>query len=754
MIIEKIAIESFASHKDVEIELGDGINLIEGTNESGKSSIADFIKFMLYGVGGKGVDSHLSERKRVMNFNDSHIAGALTVRVGERRLCIRRNTAVSGTVRESVRTRITVTDEATGQDIYDGREPGEMLLGIPEDLFSASVYLSQSGGAVSGASVNESISNILFSGDERMSAERAQERIEKARIPISHKHGRVGKIYDIRDELDSLRGKLALELETNERIVALESSVLEKRRTNAEHIERYTELEAQQRAYELSKIIESCEALEGAEREKVSSELAALEYRAEVHIPTDEETEELYSYERSLRLLDSREEELASERAAAISEREGLLPALRLSSMLEEGTDVSHRVRESLARAKKHTVAFCIFFAFAVVCAALSFLIGDIALILYVASAACVGVGALFILLCTKNKKTAKDILIAADCKSADELEGAVERCKNASVRISELDEILRDNSEDSAECAEISARERERFAEYLSEMDIEGTRASCEFISEIGEIFRARVRHASELDALAREKRAYYDALMLKAENVDVDKARAELGALGVENAACLDPEKLTRNAQFYREQSSLLSEKIHATELELADLRARVGSPAAVCERITYLESELALCERKLAVYTLASDGLKKASEELRRSVAPTIARISGEYMSALTDGRYTELSLDHTFALTYKSGGELRHIDHMSTGTRDMAYLSLRLALSDVISGEEELLVMLDEATAHMDDTRAKNLITLLSDRAEKGHQHILFTCHKREAALLCGIGVEFNHILLGE
>ena len=52
MIIEKIEIDSFASHRGVSIDLAEGLNLIEGSNESGKSSIADFIKFVLYGVLG------------------------------------------------------------------------------------------------------------------------------------------------------------------------------------------------------------------------------------------------------------------------------------------------------------------------------------------------------------------------------------------------------------------------------------------------------------------------------------------------------------------------------------------------------------------------------------------------------------------------------------------------------------------------------------------------------------------------------
>ena len=749
MIIEKIEIESFASHSNTVIELSDGVNLIEGDNESGKSSVADFIKFVLYGAAGKASDGHLAERKRVMNFNSSYMAGALCVRCGERRLRITRNTAVSGNVRESVRTRISVIDRDTGEDIYDGTEPGVMLLGIPEELFCASVYLSQRQGNVVGQSVNEAISNILFSGDERMSADRAIERIEQARIPLSHKHGRVGRIYDIKDELAALQTKLSDEMEKNDRIAALQASLKEKKKTNAEHIGNYVELEKKKRAHELSKIIESCEAMADAEREKAQSELALLEYKGSVHIPTDSETEELYAYERSLRLLAKREAELSDERDELLSERVSLESSLSLSSYVD--TDVVGEVRGYIKGRSRYTVLAWIFAAVFVLTSVIAVLSLPV---LIAVSAAALLLSVVFLALRAKNAGKIKNILTLADCKDAAELEGAIEKCREALGQQVQLDARLDENAREISECDEIARLERARFSEYLAMMDIDGEKCNVDYVPDIAQTFRMRVSHASELEAAAREKRAYFDALMRQAQNADVDAARRELDSLGVDSPESLDPDKIAKNIGFYREQSALLSDKIHSTELELTELRATVSAPAAIYERITYLEGELSACERKLAVYQLASEGLKKASEELRRSVAPTLARIAGGYMESLTDGRYSEVSLDSALTLSYNSGGELRHIDHMSTGTRDMAYLSLRLALSDVISGEGVLPVILDEATAHMDDTRAESLISLLCERSEAGHQHILFTCHKRECEILERTGREFNNIVLGE
>ena len=44
MIIEKIVIKSFGLITDLTLEFSDSINVIEGQNESGKSTIAAFIK--------------------------------------------------------------------------------------------------------------------------------------------------------------------------------------------------------------------------------------------------------------------------------------------------------------------------------------------------------------------------------------------------------------------------------------------------------------------------------------------------------------------------------------------------------------------------------------------------------------------------------------------------------------------------------------------------------------------------------------
>ena len=53
MIIEKLNIKAFGRLRDYELELSPGVNIIEGENESGKSTLCAFIKFIFYGIPAK-----------------------------------------------------------------------------------------------------------------------------------------------------------------------------------------------------------------------------------------------------------------------------------------------------------------------------------------------------------------------------------------------------------------------------------------------------------------------------------------------------------------------------------------------------------------------------------------------------------------------------------------------------------------------------------------------------------------------------
>ena len=74
MIIEKLNIKAFGKLRDYNLELAPGVNIIEGENESGKSTLCAFIKFIFYGIPAK-------ERATLVSWSDSRADGSLTFSV-------------------------------------------------------------------------------------------------------------------------------------------------------------------------------------------------------------------------------------------------------------------------------------------------------------------------------------------------------------------------------------------------------------------------------------------------------------------------------------------------------------------------------------------------------------------------------------------------------------------------------------------------------------------------------------------------
>ena len=81
MVIKKIEIKDFGKFSDYVIQLAPDIQIIYGCNESGKSTLMEFLKFMFYsrrkGVLTSAEDKIL--RKKYMPWNGQKMKGAIEI---------------------------------------------------------------------------------------------------------------------------------------------------------------------------------------------------------------------------------------------------------------------------------------------------------------------------------------------------------------------------------------------------------------------------------------------------------------------------------------------------------------------------------------------------------------------------------------------------------------------------------------------------------------------------------------------------
>ena len=223
MYIEKLYIESFGKINDREIVFSDGLNIIEGSNESGKTTLCMFIKFMLYGLSGRGADGEMSERQKYVSWDTGRASGNMTVVTARGIFRIERSLEVADNLSQP-RERIEVTDLDSGERVFKGKVPGVEILGIDEKMFINTVFVRQVGSAaIDGSGMTEAIENILLSGDENVSLKKAMDRLDKARKALMHKRGTGGALHHALVEKARLEKELSESRDGNAKMIALEN---------------------------------------------------------------------------------------------------------------------------------------------------------------------------------------------------------------------------------------------------------------------------------------------------------------------------------------------------------------------------------------------------------------------------------------------------------------------------------------------------------------------------------------------------
>ena len=97
MRIDKLTITEFGALKDKSFSLKDGINVFEGRNESGKSTVVSFIRFMLYGMPKKTASSELSDRDRGLSWDNLAASGSMEITLPDGKYRIERRFQLTGT---------------------------------------------------------------------------------------------------------------------------------------------------------------------------------------------------------------------------------------------------------------------------------------------------------------------------------------------------------------------------------------------------------------------------------------------------------------------------------------------------------------------------------------------------------------------------------------------------------------------------------------------------------------------------------
>ncbi|MBS4956441.1 MAG: AAA family ATPase [Clostridium sp.] len=187
MIIKKVNIIVFGGLKDKIINFDNGMNIIYGENEAGKSTIQAFIKIWLYGMANyKGKDYKQNDRLKYMPSTGETISGELYVEFKNKDYIIRRTFGKSKKEDTSL-----IIDAITGEEInyISKEEPGKYFFNINRATFINTLFISQLGVEVrkdKEGEIIDKIANSVGIDDGQVSLEVAIEKLNKYKKSISN----------------------------------------------------------------------------------------------------------------------------------------------------------------------------------------------------------------------------------------------------------------------------------------------------------------------------------------------------------------------------------------------------------------------------------------------------------------------------------------------------------------------------------------------------------------------------------------
>ena len=197
MTIKNIYIHHFGCLKEKSMDFNEGLNVISMPNESGKSTIAEFIRVMLFGVNSL----RFNQRKKYMPFGHTSMGGEMTVKCGETEYVIKRTFGMRKTD-----DKVDVFNVLSGARIaeYSVDNVGEVMFGISGDTFENTCYIKQLSGKIDeskSSEIQSKLINLSQSSDEDYSYRNAVNILDGAIKDLNGPRGKINYTQAVINEL-------------------------------------------------------------------------------------------------------------------------------------------------------------------------------------------------------------------------------------------------------------------------------------------------------------------------------------------------------------------------------------------------------------------------------------------------------------------------------------------------------------------------------------------------------------------------
>lgn len=709
MRIKNLRIDSFGKLNDVNIGLDEKITVITGKNEAGKSSIATFVKYMLYGFdSSKKSDVSENQKKKYMPWDGGECSGEMEFVSADGKSY----TAARKTL---VRSQNTVFDSENMPFTSDNA--GDYFFGINENAYKKTAFIGQNDTAfIDDGELDSALKNMVYSADESVDSQKALKKLEDIRKHYLGKAGRSGEIYEIDKELAHLTEERDKWKDGHKELLSSEYQLSETQKKIAFNKEKKALLEKEKENLEYFEAKKALEQIENA-RKKVEEGKQSFEehYRLMQNGSFAPDAEYASVLKATLSNV-TEQKKRVNDSALNLQKAKQNLDAVyadetqkNIFKKLSDNNETAESLISKITQIKKDRKSTKTL-AIVLTCLIITL---PIALIFYAKV--------------SKLNKTLAAISSEYGCNDVETLERKLSQ-GSSYKNVEEAAKRYYDDAQN------MHIKDKKILSDYILALDALSEKGGFD-VKDAEEYLNKVSMWLSKNEALKSKCREDFVAYNTLVSSVNVDELS--------EKAAKYDPyievrdmKTVSQQLMFYTQANDALTVRERELEKQAAVLSNTLPKPSELQSRILSLNEKRNDLKEKHDALSLAIETLEKASENMRSEVSPKIAAETSSLFSKITGGKYKALYADGEMNLTFLESGEVqvRDAGYLSAGTLDAAYISLRVALCEFLYKEHPTLVF-DDAFANMDNERLERTLDFLCELS-KDFQIVILSCHDRE------------------
>ena len=786
MKLISLHIENFGTLSDIDMDFRDGTNVILHENGWGKTTLAEFIRAMFYGIEGSRKKEFLdNDRTRFQPWNGKYFGGEMTFEVGGKKYKIERNFA-----EKDKDMTFKLYDAETMIESGDYSESlGEELFGVDSESFRRTCFVGTGGLRFTGinSTIGAKVSSLEQSGDLE-NYDVADKKMNEYLSAYSSRR-KTGELYKLKNLISELKLEVKKKDSIAERIDEIKNNRMGvEAEIKALHENQGYYLELQKKNADAENLRVKNENLQSLKndvelrKQSLDKRLGELPEEIPTHDmieAADNKIQELLELSAQKKSLEEnsdggRERRLQSFFAAGIpdlSEIDGVIEGWNnIQNLIQKNETLevlieteTERLASSKAEAdqkkaeqseKKRTLNI-VMFVLVAICAGCvgGYIFTKMAFLLILGIAAGIA-GALVPVLGGKG--------VSFDSVDSVSDSGQIQRyrqniqantndIKNMEIAVKDFlaryevpysrldaESILYDIRGKAREYLELK-KDAELSVGQKEELDSRIENVSRELDALLGRMGITGTdisQIKGSLAGLTRSINAY------ELEVTELQKAEEKLqkyielnpdvkaGSVPVSEA--MSAEELSSKL---RSLASILSEKqdlISKYDRELEAAYEEIDAISESEEKLQELESKFEELSEKYKIVEKTQDYLRQAKELFIAKYMSPIKDSFDKYYEIIS-GSGDTFRIDANVNLTRKEEGAFHDIEAQSEGYGDAIGISMRLALLDTMYEREKPVVILDDPFAGMDEERLAGTKKLLEE-VSKNYQIIYMTCHE--------------------